>query len=87
MTPLEWLVPLRDEGYFAPEKNPGIEKVPFYIGFRQSLVAVLGEEETDRVILEFESDKEDIEVFLSDDIVYKMDSVRNIISKATQYSK
>ena len=31
--PLEWLVPLRDAGYFAPEKNPGIEKVPNKEGY------------------------------------------------------
>lgn len=26
--PLEWLVPLRDAGYFSPEKNPSPQKVP-----------------------------------------------------------
>lgn len=31
--PLEWLIPLQDAGYFSPDKNPGVQKVPDKDGY------------------------------------------------------
>jgi hypothetical protein len=66
---------------------PNVEKVPFYIGFRQSLVAVFGEDETNRIVQEIENGNEDISVNISDENLEKMRQVKRIIGNVTKASK
>lgn len=62
--------------YCQKKKFPNVERVPFYIGFRQSMVAVFGENETDRIINQIESGKEEIFCEISQ---MKLEQVRQII--------
>jgi 1-aminocyclopropane-1-carboxylate deaminase/D-cysteine desulfhydrase-like pyridoxal-dependent ACC family enzyme len=66
---------------------PNVAKVPFYIGFRQSMVAVFGEVETNRIIKEIESGKEEITVNISATNIQKMNDIKNIMKKVNSISK
>jgi hypothetical protein len=74
--------------YYCQKHNfINVERVPFYIGFRQSMVAVFGEKETDRIIKEIESGKEEISVNISETNIQKMNDIRKIFAKISKSSK
>jgi 1-aminocyclopropane-1-carboxylate deaminase/D-cysteine desulfhydrase-like pyridoxal-dependent ACC family enzyme/Fe-S-cluster containining protein len=57
----------------------GVNKVPFYKGYRQSMVALFGEEETQRIIQEIESEKTKITARIPSLQIEKMRAVKKAI--------
>jgi hypothetical protein len=65
----------------------GIDKVPFYKGFNQSLIALFGEKETERIINQIELGKVDITVNIHPSNIEKLFEINRIIKKLSKEQK